>query len=307
MRPGRTPLRTLVAVLVVAGLGGSSLAWAAESHIKGIITGRGENGSVIVQTDSAQVTVAMNDVTRIRRIDGIRPVVVSSADLIPGLRIKAEGTFDTANTLTATHVSFTRDDFKIAAAIQGGIMPTDQRSLVNQHNIAENSQKIASQGTAIADNSQQIVATNGRLTEAEQKAVAMAGLLNTRISSLDDYTPLKSITIYFKNGRYEVSNSDKALLQSFATEARTTKAYMIQVQAYASDVGAYQLNQRLSLQRADRVTQLLQQAGVPLTNVFVPAGMGITDQVATNKTTKGQAENRRAVVTLLQNKGIENK
>jgi hypothetical protein len=37
--------------------------------------------------------------------------------------------------------------------------------------------------------------------------------------------------------------------------------------------------------------------------MVVPAAMGITDQVASNKTAKGQAANRRAVVTLLQSKG----
>ena len=306
MRPGRSSFRTVVAVLVVAGLGASSLAWA-DDHIQGIITGRGDAGSVIVQTNSARLTVALSDTTEIRRIDGIRPVTVSSADLIPGLRIKAEGTFDGTDKLSAKHVTFTRDDFRIAAAIQGGVMPTDQRSLVNERNIAQNSQELAAQKAALGQQGQEIAAQGARLSSDEQKAIATAGLLNARISNLDDYTPLKTITIYFKNGRYEVSNSDKALLQQFATEARGTKAYMIQVQAYASDVGPYQLNQRLSLQRADRVTQLLQQAGVPLTNVFVPAGMGITDQLATNKTAKGQAENRRAVVTLLQNKGIENK
>jgi outer membrane protein OmpA-like peptidoglycan-associated protein len=35
--------------------------------------------------------------------------------------------------------------------------------------------------------------------------------------------------------------------------------------------------------------------------------MGITSQVAPNKTPKGQAQNRRAVITVLQNKGISGK
>ena len=79
---------------------------------------------------------------------------------------------------------------------------------------------------------------------------------------------------------------------------------MIQVQGYASAVGPNALNQKLSLQRAAAVTSALQQDGVPPMKLVVPAAMGITDQVATNKTEKGQAENRRTVVTLLQNKGI---
>jgi outer membrane protein OmpA-like peptidoglycan-associated protein len=305
MRPGRTPFRALVAVLVVAaGLGASSLAWGADTDIRGVIIGRGENGSVIVQTDSARLTVVMSDATRIRRIDGIRPVIVSSADLIPGLRIKAEGALDT-DTLTASKITFSREDFKIAAAIQGGIIPTDQRSLENEHNIQEHTQELTAQKAAIGQQAQQLATTNGRIAADEQKMVATAGAINARISNLDDFTPLKTITVLFRNGKYDISNSDRAMLEQFATEARATSGYMIQVKAFASAVGPYQLNQRLSLERANRVTQILQQSGVPPTNVFVPAGMGVTEQVATNKTRQGQAENRRAVVTLLQNKGLQ--
>jgi outer membrane protein OmpA-like peptidoglycan-associated protein len=36
----------------------------------------------------------------------------------------------------------------------------------------------------------------------------------------------------------------------------------------------------------------------------VPAAMGVSDQVASNSTRDGQAQNRRAVVRVLQNRGI---
>ena len=302
MRLGRRPFRTMAAVLVVAGLGGSSLAWA-DDHIKGIITARGDSGSVVVQTDTARLTVAMSDVTRIQRIDGIRPVAVSSAELIPGLWIKAEGTFDTADRLSARRVTFTREDFKIAAAIQGGVMPTDQRSLVNERNIQDHTQQLAGQKAALDAQAQQLATQAAN----EQKIVATTGVLAARIANLDDYTPIKTLTLYFKNNKYDLSKSDKALLQEIAAQARSDRAYVISVQAYASAVGSESLNQRLSKQRADAVTAILQQSGVPLTNVVVPGAMGTTNQVATNKTQQGQAENRRAIVTLLQNKGIENK
>ncbi|HUK34388.1 MAG TPA: OmpA family protein [Vicinamibacterales bacterium] len=292
-------------MLVVAALGASS-AWAAES-IRGVITGRGDSGTVIVQTDSARVTVAMSDTTRINRIDGIRPVLVSSADLVPGLRIKASGEFESPDRFTATKITFSREDFKIAAAIQAGVMPTDQRSLVNERAIGQHSQELASQQQTLTQHGQELQTQSGQISANEQKIAATSGALNARISNLDDYAALKTITVYFKNNKYDLSDSDKALLQQFAAEARGTSSYMVQVQAYASAVGSYQLNQRLTLQRADRVTQLLQQNGVPLTNIFVPGAMGTTDQVATNKTAQGQAENRRAIVTLLQNKGLAGK
>ena len=82
---------------------------------------------------------------------------------------------------------------------------------------------------------------------------------------------------------------------------------MMQIEGYASAVGSYDANQRLSMRRADAVAAVLNQNGIPPTKMLVPATMGVSEQVAPNRTTKGQAENRRTVVTLLQNKGISEK
>jgi len=63
--------------------------------------------------------------------------------------------------------------------------------------------------------------------------------------------------------------------------------------------------QMLSQQRAENVTNvLLQQGKVPLTRMLAPGAMGESDQVGTDKTAEGQAENRRVVVRVLQNKAI---
>jgi OOP family OmpA-OmpF porin len=308
MRPGRTRFRIMIApLIVVGGLVGSTTAWA-DDHIQGVIIGRTEGG-VVVQTDSARLTIGLSDTTRIHRTDGIRLVPVGSADLIPGLRIKAEGLYDAPDKLAAKRVSFSREDFRIASAIQGGVTPTDQRSLVNEKNIQEHSQRLADQARTLGQHGEQLTTQGGQIASNEQKIAATSGALaatNARIANLDDYTPIKSITVYFRNGKAEVSKSDKAQLQEIAAQARNMPTYVIQVQAYASAVGSDPVNQRLSMERANNVTAVLQQSGVPLTNVVVPAAMGITDQVAPNNSERGQAQNRRATVTLLQNKGLGN-
>jgi len=43
---------------------------------------------------------------------------------------------------------------------------------------------------------------------------------------------------------------------------------------------------------------------IPLTNILAQAPMGTSQQVAPDTTSEGQAENRRVVVRILQNKGI---
>ena len=90
-----------------------------------------------------------------------------------------------------------------------------------------------------------------------------------------------------------------------AEKAKTITGYMIQVKGYASSVGSVALNQKLSEDRANNVaTILLQQGHIPLTNMLAPGAMGESRQVGSDKTAEGQAENRRVVVRVLQNKGI---
>ena len=66
------------------------------------------------------------------------------------------------------------------------------------------------------------------------------------------------------------------------------------------------MNQKLSEDRANAITNILiQQGRVPLTRMLAPGAMGESEQVGDNaKTTEGQAQNRRVVVRVLQNKAI---
>jgi outer membrane protein OmpA-like peptidoglycan-associated protein len=79
---------------------------------------------------------------------------------------------------------------------------------------------------------------------------------------------------------------------------------VIEVTRYASSTGSTEVNQKLSEDRANNVTNiLLQKANVPLT-LLAPGAMGESRQVNTDKSAEGHAENRRAVVRVLQNKAI---
>jgi outer membrane protein OmpA-like peptidoglycan-associated protein len=90
-----------------------------------------------------------------------------------------------------------------------------------------------------------------------------------------------------------------------AEKAKSVEGYMIEVKGYTSSVGSTELNQQLSEDRADAVTAiLLQQAHVPITRMLAPGAMGESQQVGTDQGEQGQAENRRVVVRVLQNKAI---
>ena len=90
-----------------------------------------------------------------------------------------------------------------------------------------------------------------------------------------------------------------------AEKAKGVNGYTIQVKGYASATGSAALNQKLSEQRAGNVTNILVQQGrIPLTNLLAPGAMGESRQIGDDKTADGEAENRRVVVRVLQNKAI---
>ena len=307
MQLKRMRLGVILSSLIFVGL-----AWPAgaiaDDHIRGVIEARGSDGTLTVRTDDASsLTLVVKDFTKVRRVDGMRRLKESISSLIPGLRIRAAGDYQGTTEFVAQLVTFNRADQKLALAIKGGVDPTDVRSLDNQRRIAENTRTIGQQQQTLARQAEQIANNKELINANQQKIVATSGALdltNARIANMDDYNVISTATVYFRNGQARLDQKYKGQLKELASQAKTIPGYMIQVQGYASAVGPNEINQKLSLQRAQMVTAELQQSGIPPTNIVVPAAMGVTDQVGSNKTAKGQAENRRTVVTLLQNKGL---
>ena len=138
--------------------------------------------------------------------------------------------------------------------------------------------------------------------DANKAAIEAA---NKRFGQLDDYNIMDEVTVYFDNGKVALDPKYEPQLMQLAEKAKTVTAYTIQVKGYASSVGSASLNQELSEDRANNVTQFLQQQGhIPLTNILAPGAMGESRQIGNDQTAEGQAQNRRVVVRVLQNKGI---
>ncbi len=139
---------------------------------------------------------------------------------------------------------------------------------------------------------------------AENKAAIAAN--SARFGQLNDYYIMDEVTVYFGNGKVKVDPKYNSQLIALVEKAKTVNGYMIQVKGYASASGSVELNQKLSEERAGNVTNiLLQQGHVPLTNLLAPGAMGESRQIANkDKSAESEAQNRRVVVRLLQNKGI---
>ena len=111
--------------------------------------------------------------------------------------------------------------------------------------------------------------------------------------------------MYFDNGKTEVDPKYNPQLVALAEKAKTINGYIIEVKGYASTSGSVALNQKLSEDRANNVASiLLQQAHVPLTNMLAPGAMGEIHEADNDKAADTEAESRRVVVRILQNKAI---
>jgi OOP family OmpA-OmpF porin len=300
MERSRSRQIAIVVSILVAVLG-ISVVTLASTHVRGVVAGRAADGSLIVRTDYSDVAVVLNENTTVRETSGMRVIKVDVASLIPGLRVDVEGTYQSAARLLADRIAFTRNDLKIARNIQAGLTPINEavvstRVLVDT-NQQQNNQRFNQQQETLDQHAQRIAAN-------DEKIVATSGAIEGRISSLDDYTVVDTLTVYFRNGQYTISSEFKSRLRDLAQKAKSVDGYAIQIAGYASAVGSEARNQNLSGQRAAAVAAVLYQNGVPSTKMNVPAAMGISDQVASNSTREGQAQNRRAVVHVLQNRGI---
>jgi outer membrane protein OmpA-like peptidoglycan-associated protein len=255
-------------------------------------------------SDSSNLVVVLTDDTQVAQIQGVfkaRRKQMSMAALIPGLQVQVEGAYNTKNQLVASSIKFKGNDLEDAQTIQAGLQPTKEQIQQTQEELAEQKAALERQQQEMQEQQQQMAAAQAKI-DANKAAIEAA---NKRFGQLDDYNILDEVTVYFGNGKVALDPKYNPQLLQLAEKAKTVTAYTIQVKGYASSVGSKALNQQLSEDRAASVTQfLLQQGHISLTRMLAPGAMGESRQVGNDKTAEGQAENRRVVVRVLQNKGI---
>ncbi|MGC1256455.1 MAG: OmpA family protein, partial [Candidatus Acidiferrales bacterium] len=174
--------------------------------------------------------------------------------------------------------------------------------------VQQSQAELEKQNAALKAQNEALQQQQAQLTEHQAKIAANKAAVDAaiaRFGQLDDYYIFDEVTVYFANGKVKVDPKYNPQLQALADKAKTIDGYMIEVKGYASSVGSVALNQQLSEDRAYAITNILVQQGhIPLTRMLAPGAMGESHQVGNDKTAEGQAENRRVVVRVLQNKGI---
>jgi OmpA-OmpF porin, OOP family len=293
------------------GLMGTAAVAQQAATLEGLVIDRTGPNIIVQAKDHSRTTVVLSDATKATEKDGLFDwgrKNLAITELVPGLDVKVDGTYDQDHKLVARKVVFTHGSLRTAKQIEAGTNPVQQEVAKAQdelrsqrRDLDQNTQDIASARQDIAAN-KQAISQNAQDTAANKSAI---GQTNGRIGQLDQFDTKDSLIITFANGRATVAPKYKQQIADFVKAAANTPGAMIEVQGYASKVGNAELNQRLSSERAEAVIALIQQTGeVPLTSILAPAAMGVTNPVSTAHSRSAQAQNRRVVVTIVVNKGI---
>jgi outer membrane protein OmpA-like peptidoglycan-associated protein len=281
------------------------LTLAAQETVKveGLIKGRSGDLVILQTRENPDLVVALTEGTDVGQVQGMlkaRNKKMSMAALIPGLSIKVEGNYHDGQ-LIAQKVRFKGNDLKQAEAIEAGMHETKLQAQQNQEELEKHKAELDAQKQALKQQEAKVAANQAAI--AANKANIDAAV--ARFGQLDDYYILDEVTVYFGNGKVKVDPKYPPQLLALAEKAKTINGYMIEVKGYASSTGHAASNQKLSEDRANNVTNiLLQQGKTPLTRMLAPGAMGESEQVGNAKTPEGEAENRRVVVRVLQNKAI---
>ncbi len=241
--------------------------------IEGFISARQGNRVQVTAADGTSTIVTVTDETNIRAKGGFLGLgreTLGADALLNGLPVEVE-TRQWDGGLVASRVRFSDSDLETAEMIRSG---TSQRFAANEMAIEENAQA----------------------TEA----------LRSRFGDIDQYNIKATTNVYFDTGRYNLSDQARTELCSAAAQAEQMDNALLLVVGYTDSTGSYEINQRLSEQRAARVVNYLQQqCGWAPYRMLTPTGMAESDPAADNSTEFGKAQNRRVAVNVLVSKSVD--
>lgn len=227
--------------------------------------------------------------------------------ILRGLRLEVDGVRQGDGSIVASKIRFDEQDLRTAQALKATLDPAEAELNAKLKAQQEEQERLAGQiqeTQALAQSAREDAA---KAQAAADKAQNTADYANNRINGLDDFDPIKTITVYFKTGSSVLSPQSKKSIDDAAAWVKTqnTKGWVMAVIGYADTTGSSQRNIDLSERRANAVIYyIVSKYKMPLNRLVQPFGYGQLDPVAENKTAAGRAKNRRVEIRLMVNKGI---
>lgn len=197
---------------------------------------------------------------------------------------------------TTPLINQTNDLDAKTAADHRAIVDTDQRS---QSGIA------GAQSAADTANQRADFAGRAAITASQgaQEASNRVDTLTGMVANLDNYKPVSDVTVTFAFDKAVLTASDRRQLDGFAASLDSTRGYLLEVTGGTDSIGDAQYNYQLSQKRADAVVNYLATKYNVPPHKFYLIVIGKDRQIASDKTSKGRAQNRRVEVKLMTNMG----
>lgn len=143
----------------------------------------------------------------------------------------------------------------------------------------------------------------------DKKAEELAALEAAQVETVEDANGLKAIKVTFDSGilfatnKSNLSAEAKSNLKKFADEMKDLTDTDITIYGHTDNTGSAEVNERLSLQRANAVSAELQADGIAKSRITTE-GKSYTMPVADNSTAEGRAQNRRVEVFISANQNM---
>src|SRR5262245_42029493 len=254
----RKMLATVISLGVLASVFATSAVGQEKAKVKGMIKTR-TGDTLIVRTPDGEKTVVLTDDTKTKDdkgLFGLDKEIMSDAVLIPGLKLKVDGTTDDQGRSVAKTITVDGDDLETAEMIQAGLHPTAQQVSANMQAIEANRQGVAANKVQLAaqkeniETNQQNIAANRQQIEQNIKDIDE----NTqRFTALADFDVKNQATVKFNVGSSKLDDKDKESLKQLADSALGVKGSIVEVIGYADSTGDAAMNTKLSENRAKEV------------------------------------------------------
>jgi outer membrane protein OmpA-like peptidoglycan-associated protein len=322
--------RNLLGLLLLFGLAlGLNLPTAAQDDssrvsripagqkqkLRGVIVKREADSFILRDITGSEIQVDLSNVTKVEEKKGNpfrRGKDYGTTALLRGLSIEVEGRGQASGALLADKIKMRDYELVAAQTTNALVVPVEGRVGEAENRLSQaeaNAQRLSGQLeelSAVAN-----TARGGAKAAQETADLAVAGVdaANKRIDSillgLDEFESKRDATVTFAARGFKLSPEAMATLDEIAVQAKSEKAYVIEITGYASSDGNAEFNKRLSQQRADAVVSyLVDQHMIPLRRIVTPHGYGTLHPVADNTTREGRQENRRVEVKILVNRAL---
>lgn len=140
----------------------------------------------------------------------------------------------------------------------------------------------------------------------DKKKAELAALEAAKVEMVTDANNLQALKvtfdsgILFKTGSSTLSDNSKTALRDFASKMRDLPDTDFVIQGHTDNTGSRQVNENLSKQRANAVSNYLNSLQIAGSRLSTE-GLAYDFPVASNNTEAGRAENRRVEVYIYAN------